>query len=52
MAQIMILKFILEEFYNETSQLEDKGYTLPDDLETERIEDLIDRPLTGTEGGQ
>ncbi|MFN3492315.1 MAG: hypothetical protein ACK40V_08870, partial [Anaerolineales bacterium] len=45
-------KFILKEFYNETSKLEDKGYILPEDLDTEHIESLINRPLTGTEGEQ
>jgi len=45
-------KFMLEEFYDETSQLEEKGYALPEDLEAERVEELINRPLTGTEGGQ
>ena len=47
-------KFILEKFLEQTSKLEDKGYTLPEDLDAERIQDLINRPTDTAEigGGQ
>ncbi len=44
-------KFILQKFLEQTSKLEDKGYALPEDLDIERIKDLIARPIDVTEPG-
>ncbi len=44
-------QFMLEKFYEETSSLQTEGYYLPNDLDVQRIEELINPP-TGTEGGQ
>jgi hypothetical protein len=41
----------LDKFLEETSKLEDKGYTLPEDLDIERIKDLIARPINVSEPG-
>ncbi|MCP5463368.1 MAG: hypothetical protein H7A34_09430 [bacterium] len=39
-------RYSLEKFYDETSNLEDKGYSLPQDLDIERIKELITNDLS------